>query len=275
MRGLRRGVVETILVIIASVVFIIPFYFILINSFKTSREASLMDLAWPTVFQIVENYTEVFQARDYMIVRAFFNSTFITIASIVLLILLGSMAAFVIQRRRNKAMMIVNLIFMAGLMIPPAIVPTIWVLNGIGLFKTMAGLIFIEVVLNIPFTIMLYLGFIASIPKEIDEAAFVDGAGSLRFFFQIIMPLLKPITATVIILNAVNIFNDFVNPLYFLPGAKNATLQLTLYNFMSTYNTSYNLLFADVILITIPPFIFFLIFNNRIVAGMTAGSVKG
>ncbi len=275
MRGLRRGVVETILVIIASVVFIIPFYFILINSFKTSREASLMDLAWPTVFQIVENYTEVFQARDYMIVRAFFNSTFITIASIVLLILLGSMAAFVIQRRRNKAMMIVNLIFMAGLMIPPAIVPTIWVLNGIGLFKTMAGLIFIEVVLNIPFTIMLYLGFIASIPKEIDEAAFVDGAGSLRFFFRIIMPLLKPITATVIILNAVNIFNDFVNPLYFLPGAKNATLQLTLYNFMSTYNTSYNLLFADVILITIPPFIFFLIFNNRIVAGMTAGSVKG
>lgn len=172
-------------------------------------------------------------------------------------------------------MMIVNLIFMAGLMIPPAIVPTIWVLNGIGLFKTMAGLIFIEVVLNIPFTIMLYLGFIASIPKEIDEAAFVDGAGSLRFFFRIIMPLLKPITATVIILNAVNIFNDFVNPLYFLPGAKNATLQLTLYNFMSTYNTSYNLLFADVILITIPPFIFFLIFNNRIVAGMTAGSVKG
>lgn len=275
MRGVRKGIVETVLVIIASVVFIIPFYFILINSFKTSREASLMNLSWPTVFQIAENYTEVFQARNYMIVRAFFNSTFITIASIVLLILLGSMAAFVIQRRRNRPMIIVNLIFMAGLMIPPAIVPTIWVLDGIGLFKTMLGLIFIEVVLNIPFTIMLFLGFIASIPKEIDEAALVDGAGSLKFYFRIIMPLLKPITATVIILNAVNIFNDFVNPLYFLPGAKNATLQLTLYNFMSTYNTSYNLLFADVILITIPPFIFFLIFNKRIVAGMTAGSVKG
>ena len=94
-------------------------------------------------------------------------------------------------------------------------------------------------------------------------------------FGKIIFPLLKPVTATVVILNAVGIFNDFTNPLYFLPGSKNATVQLTLYNFMGQYSNSYNLLFADVILITVPMLIVFIIFNKRIVDGMVAGSVKG
>lgn len=266
---------ETVAVVLAVIVFIIPFYYILINSFKDTRESAALNLNWPSSFHIIENYAEVFQARDYMIVRAFFNSTVITLVSIAILALIGAMAGFVLQRRKNKPLAVVNFLFMAGLMIPPAVVPTIWVLDNIGLFKTMLGLIMVEAAINIPFTIMLYMGFVASIPREIDEAAVVDGANGWWYFFRIIFPILKPVTSTVIILNAVNIFNDFVNPLYFLPGAKNATVQLTLYNFMSMYNTSYNLLFADVILITIPPFILFLLFNKRIVAGMTAGAVKG
>lgn len=136
-------------------------------------------------------------------------------------------------------------------------------------------MIMIEVALQLPFTIMLYRGFMGSVPKELEEAAKIDGCGRFRIFFQIIFPLLKPITATVIILDAVQIFNDFTNPLYFLPGSENATVQLTLYNFKGQYASSYNLLFADVLLITIPMLILFLIFNKRIVAGMVAGSVKG
>jgi raffinose/stachyose/melibiose transport system permease protein len=115
----------------------------------------------------------------------------------------------------------------------------------------------------------------STIPKEIDEAAIVDGCGSFRLFFQIIMPLLKPVTSTIIVLSAVGIFNDFTNPLYFLPGAKNVTVQLSLYNFTGMYQTSWNLLFADIILISLPPLILFLFFNKKIVAGMTAGAVKG
>ena len=94
-------------------------------------------------------------------------------------------------------------------------------------------------------------------------------------FASVIFPLLKPVTATVVILNAVTVFNDFTNPLYFLPGNKNATVQLTLYNFMGQFSSSYNMLFADVIVITIPMLILFIIFNKRIVDGMVAGSVKG
>lgn len=275
MRKLGKIMAEIFAILLTVILFVIPFYFILINSFKNSKEASKMNLQWPNVFQILENYREVIQAQDYMLVRAFFNSAFITVVSIVILVFVCAMAGFILQRRKSKPLTIVHFLFLAGLMIPPAVVPTIWVLNGIGMFKTMAGLILIEVAINIPFAIILYSGFVATIPREIDEAALVDGAGSLNFFFRMILPLLKPVTSTIIVLTSVNVFNDFVNPLYFLPGAENATAQLTLYNFMSLYNTSYNLLFADVVLLTIPPLLLFLIFNKRIVAGMTAGAVKG
>lgn len=275
MRKSGKIIAELFAILLTVILFIIPFYFILINSFKNSREASKMNLQWPNAFQILENYREVIQAQDYMLIRAFFNSAFITVASIIILVFVCAMAGFIMQRRKSKPLTIVHFLYLAGLMIPPAVVPTIWVLNGIGMFKTMAGLILIEVAINIPFAIILYSGFVATIPREIDEAALVDGAGSLNFFFRMILPLLKPVTSTIIVLTSVNVFNDFVNPLYFLPGAENATAQLTLYNFMSLYNTSYNLLFADVVLLTVPPLILFLIFNKRIVAGMTAGAVKG
>lgn len=113
-----------------------------------------------------------------------------------------------------------------------------------------------------------------SIPREIDESAIIDGCNGFRLFFQIIFPLLKPVTSTIIVLSSVTIFNDFVNPLYFLPGARNVTVQLALYNFMGRYLTTWNLLFATVVLISIPPLILFIFFNKKIIAGMTAGAIK-
>jgi raffinose/stachyose/melibiose transport system permease protein len=136
-------------------------------------------------------------------------------------------------------------------------------------------MILVETALSNPITTMQYRGYIASNPKEIEEAAYVDGCNSVRMFAQIIFPLLLPVTATVRVLSSVNIFNDFVNPLYFLPGSKNPTVQLTLYNFMGRYASSWNLLFADVVLITIPPLLLFIFFNRKIVSGITAGAVKG
>ncbi len=108
-----------------------------------------------------------------------------------------------------------------------------------------------------------------------DEAAIIDGAGPLKLFFRVVFPLLRSVIVTVVVVQSVNVFNDFVNPLYFLPGDKNATVQLTLYNFSSQYTTQYNLLFMDILLITIPPLIMFLFFNRQIVAGMTSGAIKG
>jgi raffinose/stachyose/melibiose transport system permease protein len=133
----------------------------------------------------------------------------------------------------------------------------------------------VEVAYTLPFATLIFRTFMASIPRELDEAAVMDGASPLRVFFAVILPLLQPAIITVIVVSAVSIYNDFTGPLYFLPGAENVTVQLTLYSFISQFSSQWNLLFADVVLITIPPLIMFMFFQRQIVAGMTAGAVKG
>jgi raffinose/stachyose/melibiose transport system permease protein len=122
--------------------------------------------------------------------------------------------------------------------------------------------------------VLLFRAFVATIPRELDEAAIMDGAGPMRLFFRVILPLLRPVVVTSVLVQSVTIFNDFTNPLYYLPGKDNVTVQLTLYNFQSQFNTSYNLLFMNILLITIPPLVVFLFFNRQIVEGMMAGALK-
>ena len=112
---------------------------------------------------------------------------------------------------------------LAGLIIPPAIVPTIYVLQSIGLFKTLIGLILVEVAFMMPFAVLIFRAFVSAIPRELDEAAIMDGASPSTLFFRVILPLLRPAIITVVVVSSVTIYNDFVNPLYFLPGADNAT----------------------------------------------------
>jgi raffinose/stachyose/melibiose transport system permease protein len=261
--------------VVFGVVFLVPFAFIVLTAVKSEREASLLALSWPTEWRIVENVQEVLAARDYLLIIAFINSVILTVASVTIMVVVSAMAAFVLQRRPGRFAGVINFLVLSGLIIPPAVVPTIWVLQGIGLFKTMVGLILVEVAFGISFSILLFRAFIATIPRELDEAAIIDGAGPLRVFFQVVFPLLRSVIVTVIVVQSVVVFNDFVNPLYFLPGERNATVQLTLFNFQSQYQTDYNLLFTNVLLITIPPLVMFLFFSRRIVAGMTAGAIKG
>lgn len=274
MKKVTQGMKEIIGILTAIVVFIIPFIFMLLNSLKSRKEANALNFSWPKQLHF-ENYIEVIKNNNYQIVLAFKNSTILTVGSVIFLIILCSMAGYVIQRRKSKLTKTANIMVMIGLMLPPSILPTIWLLQSMHIYKTMFSMILIETALYIPFTIMLYRGFIGTIPIELEEAAYIDGCGAKGVFLKIIFPLLKPVTATVIILNAVTVFNDFTNPLYFLPGYKNSTVQLTLYNYTSNFQSSYNLLFANIIIIVIPMFLLFLFFNKRIVEGMVAGSVKG
>ena len=259
--------------ILAVLIFIVPFYFMFVTSLKSKKEANLLRITFPAHIHW-ENFRKVIQADNYMLIRAFKNSALITLFSVILLIVVGSMAGYVIQRRNDKTVKIFSTLFMLGLMIPASILPTIYLLQTMHIYKTLFSIVMIEVALSTPFTIMLYRGFMSSIPVELEEATRLDGCTRLQVFTRVVFPLLKPINATVIILNAVSIFNDFTNPLYFFPGEKNATVQLTLYNYMGVFSSEYNLMFADVVLITIPMLVLFLIFNKKIIAGMVAGSVK-
>ena len=271
----RNYLLSAVAILASIVVFIIPFAFIVLTAIKDRQQAALLDFSWPHQLRIVQNFVEVLKARDYMLVIAYINSTILTVASVTGMVVLAAMAGFVLQRRRSRWNPFINFLVLSGLIIPPAVVPTIWVLQRLGLFRTMSGLILIEIAFGLSFCILLFRAFVATIPRELDEAAVIDGAGPLRLFFGVIFPLLRSVIVTVVVVQSVAVFNDFVNPLYFLPGDQNATVQLTLYNFQSQFTTQYNLLFMNILLITIPPLIMFLFFNRQIVAGMTSGAVKG
>jgi raffinose/stachyose/melibiose transport system permease protein len=264
---------SAVAIVVSFVLFIVPFLFMVINAVKNRPEAADLSFAWPTQLQFVQNFQEVIAARDYMLIIAFINSAILTVASVAILVVLSAMVAYVLQRRKSRWNVFINFLVLAGLIIPPAVVPTIWVLQSLGMFRTMPGLILVEVAFGVSFCILLFRAFISSIPRDIDEAATIDGASPTRLFFKVIFPLLRSVAITVIVVQSVNIFNDFQNPLYFLPGEP--TVQLTVYNFSSQFTAAYNLLFMDILLITIPPLIMFLFFNRQIVAGMTAGGVKG
>jgi len=260
--------------LVAVVIFVIPFIFILLNSVKERKEANLLQFSLPSVF-VWENYLEVFQANNYLLLTAFKNSIMLSFFSVIGLVFTCSLAGYVLQRRKDRLSSNVNFLVMTGLMVPPAILPTIWVMQGLGVYRTLFGMIMVQIALNTPFTIMLYRGFVGTIPAELEEAGYIDGCTRIGLFWRVIFPLLKPVTATVVILNAIGVFNDFTNPLYFLPGRANSTVQLTLYNFMGQFQSSYHLLFAGVIIVTIPMLILFLFFNKQIVSGLVSGSIKG
>jgi len=266
---------EIICVSAAITVYGVPFYFVLLNSVKDRRSAGLMNMDWPESFHFIENYVEAFKALNYSVLRGFLNSALITVGSILILVVVCSLAGYVIHRKRGRLMPLVNFLLLAGLMIPPSILPTIYVLKYLGIFKTLPGIILVEVAINIPFATMLYRAYIAAVPREIEEAAVIDGCGRLAMFFKVVFPILMPVTITISVITGIAIFNDFTNPLYFLPGAKNVTVQLTLYNFTNRFWSSWNLLFADAVLITLPPLIAYIFLNKKIVAGIAAGAIKG
>jgi raffinose/stachyose/melibiose transport system permease protein len=267
--------VDVVALVVAGIVFIVPFVFIFLTAAKTSPEAGLFQFTWPSQFQLLDNIRDVLQYGDGRMFLAILNSTILTLGSVTIIVVLAALVAYVMQRRQDRVAALANSVILAGLIIPPAVVPTIFLLQWLQLYKTLFGLIMVEAAFTLPFATLIFRAFIATIPAEIDEAAIVDGASPLRVFFSVILPLLRPAMMTVIIVSGVGIYNDFASPLYFLPGQENVTVQLTLYSFMSQFSSQWNLLFADVLVITIPPLILFLFFQRQIVAGMIGGAIKG
>ena len=209
-RRTRKGLIPGVIAILVSiVVFIVPFVFIVLTAGKTQKEASLLEFSLPTQWAFVENFKAVIATQDYVLIRAFVNSAVVTVLAVAIQVILGAMVGYVLQRRQSRWNGIINLFVMMGLIIPPAVVPTIWVLDGLGLYKTLAGLIAVHVAFGLSFCILLFRAFVETIPRELDEAAVIDGAGPLRLFFRVIFPLLKSTIVTVIVVQAVTVFNDF------------------------------------------------------------------
>lgn len=276
MRGSRGALVGAIAIAASILIFVVPFVFVVLQAMKDPGDASRLEFSWPEQIVFFDNLNQVLTMRNSLVVRAFVNSTIITVAAVAVMVITAAMVGYVFQRRASRLNPLVNFFVLAGLIVPPAVVPTIWLLQSLGLFRTMPGLILIQATFGLSFCILLFRAFVGTIPRELDEAALIDGSGPIRLFFKVILPLMKPTVITVIVVQAVAVFNDFVNPLYFLPGDQNATVQLTLYNMLGQQAaTQWNLLFTNTLLITIPPLVMYVFFNRQIVAGMTSGAVKG
>lgn len=267
--------IDVVALIIIGIVFVVPFIFIFLTAAKAPAEAGLFQFTWPSQFQLIENIHEVMVFGENRMLLALLNSTLLTVGSVTLIVLFSALVAFVMQRRADRLASVVGSFMLAGLIIPPAVVPTIFLLQWLGIYKTLLGMIMVDVALSMPFAILVFRAFMGTIPRELDEAAIMDGASPLRIFFLVILPLLRAPIVTVVVTSSVIIFNDFVGPLYFLPGVKNVTAPLTLFSFISQFGSRWNLLFADVIVITIIPLIVFIFFQRQLVAGMTSGAVKG
>jgi raffinose/stachyose/melibiose transport system permease protein len=274
-RLLRSWWLDVAALLAVLVVFVIPFAFIVLTASKTLPESSRLEFTLPTTWQLLPNLGEVLNARNGLMFTAMRNSILLTVVSVTFIVILSAMVGYVLQRRQDRLAGFVTVLMLAGLVVPPAIVPTIYVLQSIGLFKTLAGMVLVEVAILMPFSVLVFRAFVSAIPRELDEAALMDGANPLTLFLKVILPLLRPAMITVIVVASVGIYNDFTGPLYFLPGSDNATVQATLFQFASQWSTQWNLLFADVLFITIPPLIMFIFFQRQLVAGMTAGAVKG
>ena len=253
----------------------IVFYFIFITACKDQAEAARLTLAWPSEWKLWENIQYVMTFNNGLFVKSFWNSLRLTVCSIAILVFTSAMTAFILQRKRGWISKISDKLIIAGLIVPASVIPTYWVLSLLGIANTLTGLTLVEVATLFPFAVMMYKGFIATLPRELDEAAVIDGCGSVRLFFRIIFPLLKPITMAVIILRSIVVYNDFQNPQYFMSGSDSQTVQLCVYLFKSSFTSHYGRLMAAVIIVSVPLLLLYIFLNKHIMEGMPLGAVKG
>lgn len=254
-----------------SIVTIYPMLMVLITSFKSKGEASYMSISLPRKW-LFENYLTVLQGN---FVQSLFNSVFITFLSVLLIVALSAFLSFIIVRRDTKPCRIAYKIITLGIIAPFAALPTIQLLQQLGIYGSRVGLCMIYSALYMPFTTMMFCGFIKGIPRELDEAAVMDGAIGGRLFIRIVIPLLKPVLATTGVLNFMWVWNELQIPLYLLNSSSKWTLPLSVYNFYGQFSRSWNLVCADVVLVSLPVIIVYIFAQKWVIAGMTAGAVKG
>lgn len=255
-----------------SLIIIIPFLMVLFNSVKTVTEAATMSLKLPAQIHF-ENYLEVLKGGK--IFKSFFNSILISSVSTLITLVSSAMAAFVLSRVRSRSNNFLYSIFILGLVAPINYISTMKMMQVLHIINTYAGIFLLYSALLMPFTVFLYYGFIGGIPKELDESAVIDGCGGTRLFFQIIFPLLKPVTVTALIINFLNCWNDFIIPLYFLNSSSKWGMIMTMYSYFSQFISSWNLVCAAMVLNLVPIITVYMLGQKYIISGMTAGAVKG
>ncbi|MBS4201824.1 carbohydrate ABC transporter permease [Bacillus sp. FJAT-49732] len=267
------------LVIALGLVYLSPIYIMLVNSFKNRAELYENTLALPSSFDF-KYYVQAMEKMDFL--QSFFNSLFITIVSCLLIVLFSSMTAWMLVRTNDKLSKIIFMTFVATMLIPfqTLMMPLMQFMGkirdvlGIPMLNTHGGLIFMYIGFGASMAVFLYHGFIKSIPVSLEEAALLDGCSKFGIFWRIVFPLLKPITVTVIILDVIWIWNDYLLPSLVLSDRALRTIPLSTASFFGQFTIQWNLAMAGLTLTIIPVVIFYAAAQKHIIKGVASGSVK-
>lgn len=255
-----------------------PLYLLVTNAFKTQQDIVGSPFGWPDDGFTLDNLWRAATSTDFNVVGAYGTTALLVIVVNVLSVLVAGPASYAIARGVRRGHRIVLLVMLAGLFIPSQaiVIPVIYVLKTLGLMGTLPGLVLFQTALTIPTTLFLFTAFVQSIPRELDEAARIDGASRLGTFWRVIFPLMKPAVATAVVLNAVGVWSDFVNPRIILgPGSGIYTVTTGVYSAISKYSTDFEIVYSNMLLAVAPVIIFYVLLQKRIIGGLTSGAVKG
>ena len=274
-RARIAGLTKKLSCIALVLITLIPFYISVIYSIKYKNEITISHLAWPKN-PTLDNYIRVVTENEQFLV-GLKNSILTTIPTIFLLMVVCSMAAWVLARNNTRFYSLMYVIMTMGTLIPFQCIMLPLYLNmfNAGLVSTNLGFIIARSGLQVSISILVITSFVKTVPKELEQAAEIDGCGRFQTFWKIVFPLLKPMTVTLFILTFMNIWNDFGTTIYFLNTSENYTLPLTIYNFFSTHSSDWNLVFTDVVIVSLPVVLLYFCAQKQIMSGMTSGAVKG
>lgn len=271
----RNLAIAEIALIALAVIWFIPIYYLIVTTLKTPQEATQNPLGLPSTF-LFENYISAWKDMQYP--RAFGNTLFITICAVGLVVIFGSMAGYALARTKSKLGNSIFLLFLAGLTVPfqMNIVSLYKIVKNLGLMNTLWAVILVDVAINTPQAVFLFKEFVeTNVPKELEEAAIVDGCSVFRRFFKVVLPLLKPVVSTVVIIITLNVWNEFLTPLLFLQSRENDVILQEVTRNIGQFSTDWTALFPMLMLGVAPLMIFYIFMQKYIINGVAAGAVKG
>ncbi|MFI6350135.1 carbohydrate ABC transporter permease [Streptomyces sp. NPDC050560] len=257
---------------------LVPMYILVVNTFKSQQEILANPFSIDFATATFQHLADAWDNPDFSILKGYGITIALVLAVNAIAMAVCAPAAYVLARTPRLVARLLLFFFIAGMFIPTQVilVPVIFVLRAVGLMGTLPGLILFMTATTIPFTLFVFFGYIRVLPRSLDEAAAIDGAGRYYTLWRIILPLMRPIIATVFILNSLSVWNDFASPQMILgPGSGIYTVTTGVYQAVGEYSTDYTKVFPTLLLAVIPILVIFIVMQRHIMSGLAAGAVKG
>ncbi|MGW2261184.1 carbohydrate ABC transporter permease [Streptomyces sp. NPDC001780] len=272
--SLRRAARPLLVLLLAALAVGVPLWLVLATSAKPQGEAVRPHLDPPRHWQPAANYADAVSQGEML--RGFANSLLVVVPSVALVLILGAGAAWVFARRSSRLVTAAYALVISGLLLPPAVITIVMELRQLGLAGTRPGMVAVYTGMYLSTSVFFMTGFIRTIPVELEEAARIDGAGPVRIFLRVVLPLLRPVVATATVMVMLYAWSDVFYAFFVLGGGDGATLPINLYQVASAqlYLNNWHLVFAYVVVMSLPMIVVFLVAQRKIVSGITSGAVK-